>query len=105
MADHLFDELDRDEVDLFNDADGLSIREKLQNWLGTAPSAFQISVAEDKHAQMVEVAAAVGLRISTSVVREGLRNVERTVLRDARGRFVARGGTRVRQFLEDEISF
>lgn len=105
MADHLFDELDRDEIDLFGDDDGLSIREKLRTWLGYAPSPFQTDVAEQKVEQMRSTAEAFGFRVETHPLREGQRLVERTVLRDARGRFVARGARRVSTFLEEDIAF
>lgn len=105
MPDHFFDELDRDEINLWDTNESDPIRNALRQWLGYAPSPFQITVAEQKVEQMRGLAGSVGMRIMTSRVREGVSIVERTVLRDARGRFVARGAERVMDYLNKEVGF
>lgn len=105
MPDHFFDELDRDEIDLLTDDAPEAVREHLRNWLGFAATPLQLAVAEQKARSMQELAEIAGLRIDRTRLLEGRTLVERAVLRDARGRFVARGAKRIRQFLEEETAF
>lgn len=100
MPDHFFDELDRDEVDLFTD-DGESIRSKLQQWLKFAPTPLQEEIALQKVNQITQLANDLGFRVSARGLREGRSMVTRAVLLDARGRVIARGAKRVVQFLNE----
>lgn len=105
MPDHFFDEIDRDEIDLFGDSDDFGIRDRLRAWLKYEPSPFQETVAFEKVQQERSLAASIGFTIEQHPLREGRQMVNRVTLRDARGRFVARGAQRVRDFLEQETGF
>lgn len=105
MPDHFFDELDRDEIDLFGDEDAGYVREALKDWLGYAPSPLQIAVSEQYTEQLRGIAEAIGHRIETRNLYEGRSLVSRTVLINPRGQVVVRGAERVRQWLEEEVSF
>lgn len=100
MADHLFDELDRWEVDLLEDISWQGMFHALESWQGYQPTGPQRATAqryvESKRAQ----AEGMGFTLGTSRIRRGRTTVEATVLRDALGRFVATGGANVRQRLE-----
>lgn len=104
MADHLFDELDRWDVDLFDDDSDEGIRNTLIAWTGGAVTHFQAEIAREYVRQQKELAQSLGFTISSSRVREGRRIVQRGVLRDARGRFITRGTQRIKKFL-DEAGF
>ena len=104
MADHLFDELDRWEVDLLDDVSYDGIRNSLIAWTGGAVTHRQAEVAREYVRVQQELAKSLGFSISTTRVREGRQTVERTVLRNSRGQFIARGGRRIKTFL-DEAGF
>lgn len=105
MPDDLPDALDRLDISTGELTEFGSIREILANRLGTPPSPFQIATAEEHLFQQQSLAQSAGFTIGSTVLLEGRRRVRRTTLRDARGRFVRRGGRAVRQFLEEEIGF
>jgi hypothetical protein len=100
MADHLFDELDRWEVDLLDDLSYDGVRQSLANWTGEAVSPAQAQAARDYVQQKIEQAAEMGFTLGTSRIRRGRTTVETTVLRDALGRFVSTGGANIRQRLQ-----
>lgn len=104
MVDHLFDELDRWDVDLFDDDSYDGIRNTMIAWTGGPITHAQAEVAREYVRQQKELAKSLGFTLSTSRVREGRQTVTRGVLRDARGRFVARGTQRIKTFL-DEAGF
>lgn len=107
MPDHFFDELDRDEIDLFGGAPGAgeTIRERLREWLRMPPSPLQIAVAEVRVANLQRRAAAFGGRITSGPVLRGRSITFETQLRDARGRVRIVGAENVRRFLEEEAGF
>jgi hypothetical protein len=100
MADHLFDELDRWEVDLLDDLSYDGIRTSFQNWAGYRPNAVQGQAARDYVDSKIAQAAEMGFTLGTSRIRRGRTTVETTVLRDALGRFVSTGGANIRQRLQ-----
>jgi len=102
MPDHFFDEIDRDEIDLFDTDDEQGVREALANWLGYAPSPFQVGVAFDKMQRIRGLATALGYTLTTQRLREGTRLVSRAALRDVRGRFISRGAQRITTFLQEQ---
>lgn len=104
MVDHLFDELDRFEVDLLDDLSFDGIRDSFRNWTQQAVSPLQVEVAREFVRQKIELAQSLGFTLSTSRIRRGRATFDVTVLRDARGRFVSTGGSNVRKFL-DEAGF
>lgn len=105
MPDDLPDALDRLDISAGELTEFGSIRAILTARLGTVPSPFQITTAEEHLSQQTALAESAGFTIGSSVLLEGRRRVRRTTLRDARGRFVRRGGRSIRQFLEEEIGF
>ena len=102
MADHLFDELDRWEVDLLEDLSDDGIRQSFNNWTGEAVSPAQARIARAYVASKIAQAEGMGFTLGTSRIRRGRTTIETTVLRDALGRFVATGGSNVRQRLQRE---
>ncbi len=101
MPDHWADELDRWEVDILDAEDEESLRNALRAWLGQAPSPFQIETAKAVPRRYQEIAQSLGFTVTTTRLREGTRIVPRASLRDARGRFIARGTERVKNFLRE----
>ena len=101
MADHLFEELDRWEVDLLDDLSDEGIRDSFRNWQQQAVSPEQMSALRDYRDRFVAEAAAQELTLTSSRIRRGRTTIETTVLRDARGRFVATGVANVRRRLLD----
>ena len=105
MPDDLPDALDRLDISTGELTEFGSIQAILSNRLGTPPSPFQIARTEEHLFQQTALAESAGFTIGSSVLLEGRKRVRRTTLRDARGRFVRRGGRAVRQFLEEEVGF
>ena len=105
MPDNFDDALDRLDIGAGDLTEFGSVRELLQARLGVAPSGLQVQIAEDDIATLTGLAASIGATIERRALREGQRLVTRSSLRDARGRIVARGAARVRQFLIEEIGF
>ena len=100
MADHLFDEFDRWEVDLLDDISSEGIRDSFQAWAGYVPTEEQRLAARKYVDSKIAEAADMGFTLGTSRIRRGRTTVETTVLRDARGRFVSTGGANIRQRLQ-----
>lgn len=105
MPDHFWDELDRDEIDLWGDAEGGGIRGKLHAWLGIEPSPLQEVVAAEKVQVLDSLAASIGGRIEMRQLFEGRRLVERMSFIDRSNRVRVRGARRVAIFLSEEIGF
>jgi len=107
MADQFPDALDRMEInseDITEFGTLFGLLDKRMRDTET-PSPVQTRLAERYLENLNAAAASVGMKISSHLLREGRNMVRRTTLRDARGRFVARGGQRVAQYLREEISF
>jgi len=105
MPDSFPDVLDRLEISPGDLTMFGSIREILRERLGTPASPVQISTAAERFGVLTGLAESVGFRITSHVLLEGRQRVRRTTLRDARGRFVRRGGRAVSKFLTEEIGF
>ena len=101
MVDHLFDELDRWEVDLLDDLSRDGIRDSFREWAKQAVSPAQAEAAREFVAAKIELARSLGYTLTTSRVRRGRQTVQATVLRDRQGRFVRTGGARINQFLNE----
>lgn len=105
MPDRFGRVIDRFELAGLDPTDLGTIQDRLRDVLGMTPTRVQVQTAAQGAADIQDFAEGVGFVIDQTPLREGRQLIERTTLRDSRGRFVRRGGLRVRQFLEEEVGF